>query len=47
MKNVIRMVVLLLGVAATYVALAAPTMPAPDGGPIPLCRPSQGPCSYI
>ncbi len=45
MKNVVRFVVLMLGVLSTYVAIATPAVPAPDGGPIPLCRPShpQGP----
>jgi hypothetical protein len=42
MKNVIRLVVLMLGLATTYVALAAPMLPAPDGGPLPLCNPKTG-----
>jgi hypothetical protein len=42
MKNVIRLVVLMLGLATTYVAVAAPMLPAPDGGPIPLCNPKTG-----
>ncbi len=46
MKKVFRMVIVMLGLATAYVALAAPVMPTSDGGPIPLCRPSQGPCSY-
>jgi len=37
MKTAIRLVVLMLGLAATYVALAA------DGGPIPVCNPKTGP----
>ncbi len=45
MKNLLRLVVLMLGVLTTYVAIAAPPVPAPDGGPIPLCRPSR-PCLY-
>jgi len=42
MKNVLRLVVLVLGLATTYVALAAPMLPAPDGGPMPLCNPKTG-----
>ena len=56
MKNVIRLVVLVLGLATAYVAMAAPVTPAPDGGPpnnwtsllggsTPLCRPNH-PCGY-
>lgn len=45
MKNVIRLVVLMLGLATAYLAVAAPIMPAPDGGPMPLCRP-KAPCGY-
>ncbi len=42
MKNAIRLVVLMLGLVTTYVALAAPMLPAPDGGPMPTCRPTKG-----
>lgn len=42
MKNAIRLVVLMLGLVTTYVALAAPMLPAPDGGPIPTCNPRTG-----
>ena len=42
MKNAIRLVVLMLGLATTYVALAAPMLAAPDGGPIPTCNPRTG-----
>jgi hypothetical protein len=45
MKNVIRLVVLVLGLATAYVAMATPVTPAPDGGPMPLCRPNH-PCGY-
>jgi hypothetical protein len=45
MKNLIRLVVLVLGLATAYVAMAAPVTPAPDGGPMPLCRPGV-PCGY-
>lgn len=39
MKNAVRLIVLMLGLVTTYVALAAPMLPAPDGGPIPTCNP--------
>lgn len=42
MKNAIRLVVLMLGLVTTYVALAAPMLPAPDGGPMPTCNPKTG-----
>ena len=42
MKNVIRLVILMLGLATTYMALAAPMLPAPDGGPMPTCNPKTG-----
>ena len=42
MKNAIRLVVLLLGLVTTYVAVAAPMLPAPDGGPMPTCNPKKG-----
>ena len=42
MKTVLRLVVLVLGLATTYVALAAPMLPAPDGGPMPTCNPKTG-----
>ncbi len=45
MKNAIRLVVLLVGLASAYVAVAAPITAAPDGGPMPLCRPNY-PCGY-
>lgn len=44
MKNAIRLVVLMLGLVTTYVAVAAPVLPAPDGGPIPLCGPKSKSC---
>ena len=42
MKNAIRLVVLMLGLVTTYVALAAPPLPAPDGNPMPTCNPRTG-----
>jgi hypothetical protein len=38
MQRAIRMLILMVGLAGTYVAAAAPMLPAPDGGPIPVCR---------
>jgi len=46
MKRSIRAVVLMLAFASTFVAAAAPRVPAPDGGPLPMCPPKKGPnCS--
>jgi hypothetical protein len=42
MKTALRLVVLMLGLATAYVAVAAPMLPAPDGGPLPLCNPKTG-----
>jgi hypothetical protein len=42
MKNAVRLIVLMLGLVTTYVALAAPMLPAPDGGPMPTCNPKTG-----
>ena len=42
MKNAVRLVVLMLGLVTTYVALAAPMLPAPDGGPPPTCNLKTG-----
>lgn len=40
MKNAIRLGLLMLSLVTTYVVMAAPMLPAPDGGPIPMggCR---------
>ena len=38
MQRAIRMLILMVGLAGAYVAVAAPMLPAPDGGPIPTCR---------
>jgi hypothetical protein len=43
MKRAVRVVILMLGLVGTYVAVAAPRVPAPDGGPIPMCPPKKGP----
>ncbi len=42
MKRAIRVLLLMLMVG-TYVTAAVPRVPAPDGGPMPLCPPSRGP----
>lgn len=41
MKRAIRISVLMFGLVGTYVAAAVPQVPAPDGGPIPVCPPQQ------
>jgi hypothetical protein len=41
MKQVIRIAILMCGLVGTYVAAAVPMVPAPDGGPLPLCPPQQ------
>jgi hypothetical protein len=45
MKKVLRIAIVVLGLAMTYAATATPVTPAPDGGPMPLCRPGV-PCGY-
>jgi hypothetical protein len=42
MNNAIRLVVLVIALATSYLAIAAPMLPAPDGGPIPTCNPKTG-----
>jgi len=41
MKRSLRALILLLGLVGTYVYAAVPRVPAPDGGPIPLCPPKR------
>jgi hypothetical protein len=41
MKPAIRISVLVCGLMGTYIAAAVPQVPAPDGGPIFVCPPSQ------
>ncbi|HEX3321288.1 MAG TPA: hypothetical protein VHR84_11335 [Terriglobales bacterium] len=43
MKRAVRMLVLMLGLMGTYMA-AAPRVPAPGIGPIPMCPPSRPNC---
>jgi hypothetical protein len=42
MKRSLRALILLMGLAGTYVVAAVPRVPAPDGGPIPVCPPKKG-----
>jgi hypothetical protein len=37
MKNLLRTLILVLGLVATFYAAAAPLAPLQDGGPIPTC----------
>jgi hypothetical protein len=41
MKHAVRTSILMLGLVGTYVAVAVPQVPAPDGGPILTCPPQQ------
>ena len=38
MQRAIGMLILMVGLFGTYLAAAAPMLPAPDGGPIPTCK---------
>jgi hypothetical protein len=40
MKQAARIAILMCGLVGTYVAAAVPQVPAPDGGPLPLCPPT-------
>jgi len=47
MKRAIRISVLMFGLVGVYAMAAIPQVPAPDGGPIPICPPQsqlQGRC---
>lgn len=44
MKRAVRILLLMVGMVCTYVSVAAPVVPAPDGGPIPLCPPRKPNC---
>ena len=37
MKRAVRMLVLMLGLASTYMVAAVPRIPVLDAGPIPMC----------
>ena len=39
MKRSLRALILLVGLVGTFAWAAVPRVPAPDGGPIPLCPP--------
>jgi hypothetical protein len=43
MTRSIRALILMLAIVGTYAAAAVPRVPAPDGGPLPLCPPKKGP----
>jgi hypothetical protein len=45
MKRAIRILILMVGVVGACSALAAPLLPAPDGGPIPMCNPKNPKCT--
>ena len=42
MKRTVRALILMVAFVSTYVVASVPRVPAPDGGPIPLCPPSKG-----
>jgi len=44
MKRAIRIAILMVGVAITFVAASVQQVPAQDGGPLPLCEPGRN-CS--
>jgi hypothetical protein len=44
MKRAVRMLILMVGLACTYVAIATPILNA-ELGPMPLCNPANPKCS--
>jgi hypothetical protein len=44
MKRAVRMLVLMLGLASTYMVAAVPRIPVLDAGPIPMCPPRRPNC---
>jgi len=44
MKRAIRIAVLIVGAVGTFMAAAAPLVPAADGGPLILCPPRSTKC---
>ncbi len=44
MKRTIRIAVLIVGLVGTFMAAAAPQVPAADGGPLILCPPRASNC---
>jgi len=45
MKQAVRMLILVAGLACAFEAVAAPILPAPDGEPPALCNPNR-PCPH-
>jgi hypothetical protein len=41
MKNAVRTSILMFGLVGAMATTAVPQVPAPDGGPIPVCPPQQ------
>ena len=44
MKRAIRILILIVGLVGTFMAAAAPLVPAADGGPLILCPPKSTTC---
>jgi len=44
MKRAIRIAILIVGLVGTFMAAAAPLVPAADGGPLILCPPKATNC---
>jgi hypothetical protein len=44
MKRTVRILILIVGLVGTFMAAAAPLVPAADGGPLILCPPRQANC---
>jgi len=44
MKRTVRIAILIVGLVGTFMAAAAPLVPAADGGPLILCPPRQANC---
>ena len=44
MKRSVRIAILILGLVGTFIAAAAPQVPAADGGPLILCPPRSTKC---
>jgi hypothetical protein len=44
MKRTVRIAILIVGLVGTFMAAAAPLVPAADGGPLILCPPRSTHC---
>ena len=44
MKRAVRIAILIVGLVGTFLAAAAPQVPAADGGPLILCPPHSPKC---